>query len=419
MVVPLSTDNAKGRARFVFIFVTVALDMLAVGIIIPILPKLIEQFESGNTGNAAQIYGLFSTAWALMQFAFSPTLGAISDCYGRRSVILLSNFGLGLSYLVMAVAPTLSWLFLARILSGITSASFPAAGAYVADITPPEQRAKNYGMLSAAFGLGFVLGPALGGIAGSVDPRLPFWLAAGLSLINATYGILVLPESLSPDRRGKFQWRRANPMGSLGLLRSDSQLFGLATVRFIGNIAFQAMPTTFVLYASYRFGWGESAIGLALAASGICSALVGTVLVQPSVARFGERRVLLGGLIFAIAGYAIYGLATTTATFLTAIPVGALGGLSSPTIQGMMTRRVRPSEQGQLQGALNSMVGIASMIGPIIFAQVFASFIGEWRTWNLPGAPFVLGAIMLALSLLVAWRSIGISPHEIVETARV
>ncbi|HKN01850.1 MAG TPA: TCR/Tet family MFS transporter [Candidatus Binataceae bacterium] len=392
------------RAAFVFIFITVVLDMLALGMIVPVLPKLIEDFVHGNTARAAEIYGLFGTVWALMQFVFSPVLGALSDRYGRRTVILLSNFGLGLDYIVMALAPTVGWLLLGRVISGITSASFSTASAYIADVTPPEKRAGSFGMLSAAFGLGFILGPALGGVLGNVDPRLPFWVAAGFSLLNAMYGLFVLPESLPIERRERFSWRRANPMGSLKLLRSHAELFGLAGANFIGNMAHEALPTTFVLYAMYRYGWNERTIGLALATVGACSAIVGAGLVQPMVERFGERRVMIAGLWFGVAGFAIYGLAATGLIFWLAVPVTGLWGLSGPPMQGLMTRHVNASEQGQLQGALSSLRGIAFMIGPLLFTNTFAAFIGSERDWHIPGAPYLLAALMLAAATLIVWR---------------
>src|SRR6266851_1327167 len=309
----MSETHPQGprRAALAFIFVTVVLDMLALGMIVPVLPKLVEDFVGGNTARAAEIYGLFGTVWALMQFVFSPVLGALSDRYGRRPVILLSNLGLGLDYLVMALAPSLAWLFVGRVISGITAASFSTAYAYITDVTEPAKRAASFGMMSAAFGLGFVLGPAIGGVLGHIDPRLPFWVAAGFSLLNYLYGLLVLPESLPQERRERFSWRRANPVGSITLLRSHRELLGLAFVNFIGSIAHEALPTTFVLYAMYRYGWNERTVGLAIAAVGVCSAIVGAGLVQPAVARFGERRVMLLGHVFGIAGFTVYGLAST------------------------------------------------------------------------------------------------------------
>lgn len=393
------------RAAFVFIFITVVLDMLALGMIVPVLPKLVEDFVGGNTARAAEIYGLFGTVWALMQFVFSPVLGAMSDRFGRRPVILLSNLGLGLDYIVMAIAPGVGWLFIGRTISGITSASLSTAYAYIADVMPPEKRAGGYGMMSAAFGLGFVVGPAIGGVLGNINPRLPFWVAAGFSFLNFGYGLLVLPESLSLERRERFSWHRANPLGSLKLLRSHRELFGLAIVNFVGSIAHEALPTIFVLYAMYRYGWNERTVGLAIAAVGLCSALVGAGLVEPVVARFGERRTMLAGLLFGTAGFVIYGVAYTGAIFWAGLPLAALWGLSGPPMQGMMTRHVGASEQGQLQGALSSLRGIAFMIGPLVFTNVFASFIGANRDWHLPGAPFLLAALMIAGSTAMAWQT--------------
>jgi DHA1 family tetracycline resistance protein-like MFS transporter len=400
------------RAAMVFIFVTVVLDMLALGMIVPILPKLVESLVGGDTARAARTFGLFATVWALMQFLFSPVLGALSDRYGRRRVILLSNFGLGLDYIVMALAPTVGWLFLGRTISGITSASFSTASAYIADVAPPEKRAAGFGMLSGAFGLGFVLGPAVGGLLGGVDPRLPFWVAAGLSLTNAMYGLFVLPESLPPERRARFAWDRANPVGSLTLLRSHRELLGLGTVDFLGNIAHEALPTVFVLYASYRYGWDARMVGLSIATVGLCSATVGAGLVRPAVARFGERPVLLVGLLFGVAGFATFGLAATGLLFWIGVPVNSLWGLAAPPMRSLMTQRVKDSEQGQLQGALSSLRGIAFMIGPLLFTTTFSSFIGALRDWNLPGAPFLLASMLLVGSSALAWRVTAPRPTD-------
>ncbi len=406
------TPPKPRTAALTFIFITVVLDMLALGMIVPVLPQLVESFMHGNTARAAEYVGLFATVWAAMQFVFSPVLGALSDRFGRRPVILLSNFGLGLDYIVMAMAPTVWWLFVGRVISGITAASFSAASAYIADVAPPEKRAAGYGMLSGAFGLGFVLGPAMGGVLGNIDPRLPFWVAAGLSLLNAMYGLFVLPESLARDRREAFSWRRANPLGSIKLLRSHAELFGLSAVNFLSSIAHEALPTTFVLYAMYRYGWNARTIGLAMATVGVCSVVVGVGMVQPLVAKFGDRRVMLGGLWFNLAGFVIYGLAPTGLLFWTGLPVGGLGGLSNPTMQSLMTRRVKETEQGQLQGALSSVRGVAFMIGPLIFTTTFASFIGPHRDWHLPGAPYLLAAVFVMVSMIIAARATAPSPAE-------
>lgn len=400
----IAQTRTPGRAAFAFIYVTVVLDMLALGIIVPLLPKLVIDFRGGDTASAATVYGLFGTVWAAMQFLFSPVIGALSDRYGRRRVILLSNFGLGVDYLFMAVAPTLTWLFVGRVISGVTSASYATAGAYIADVTPPEERAAKFGMLGTAFGIGFVIGPAVGGTLGGIGLRLPFWLAAALSLLNAAYGFFILPESLPPERRAPFHWRRAHPLGSLELLRSRAGLLGLGMAGFFSILAHDSMPSTFVLYADYRYGWDERAVGLVLAAVGISSMIVQGGLIGPGVAKLGERRALFAGLIFGALGLAIYGFAPTGALFMLGIPLTALYGFARPSLQGMMTRRVGPSEQGQLQGANGSLMGIASMIAPVLFTQTFALAIGPLRALHLPGAPFLLAALMLVGSLMVAWR---------------
>ena len=277
------------KTALAFIFVTVVLDVMALGIIIPVLPKLVESMVGGDTARAAEIYGIFGTAWGVMQFFFAPILGAVSDRYGRRPVLLFSMLGLGLDYVLMAVAPTLTWLFLGRIISGITAASFSTANAYIADVTPPEDRAGAFGLVGAAFGIGFVLGPALGGVMGDLDPRLPFWVAAGLTLANAAYGYFVLPESLPADRRMAFSWTRANPVGSLRLLARHRQLLGLAGVAFLYHLAHVVLPAVAVLYTSYRYGWDGKTMGLSLAAVGVASGIVQAGLIRPTIDRLGER----------------------------------------------------------------------------------------------------------------------------------
>lgn len=398
---------AARRAAVLFILITVVLDMLAFGIVIPVLPKLVEQFMGGDTVSAARTYGLFGTSWALMQFIFSPVQGALSDRFGRRPVILASCFGLGADYLFMALAPGVGWLLLGRVISGITSSSFSTAGAYIADVTPPEKRASAFGMIGAAFGIGFVLGPAIGGVLGHVDPRLPFWFAGGLALLNACYGLFVLPESLPPERRTPtFSWKRANPVGSLRLLRSHPDLLSLAGVNGLFQLAHFVLPSTYVLYASYRYHWDAAAMGLSFALVGICNILVQAVLVKPVVARLGERRTLLTGLTFAALGYAAFGLAPTGALLMLSVPVFALSGLFGPGLQAMMTRRVAPHEQGQLQGANTSLMGMVGIVAPGIFTQTFAWFIDPQRSpWQVPGASFLLASLLALAALLLAWRT--------------
>jgi len=398
-----SSSAAPGRAAFVFIFVTVALDMLALGVMAPVLPKLVIELEGGDVAAAAGITGQFGFAWAAMQLVCSPLLGALSDRFGRRPIVLLSSLGLGLDYVLMAVAPTVGWLFVGRVVSGITAASFSTAGAYIADVTPPDQRAARFGMLGAAFGLGFVIGPALGGVLGDVDLRLPFWVAGGLSLVSTLYGFFILPESLPPDRRRAFSWRRANPIGSLAWLRSHPQLVRLAAIAVLYYVAHESLPSMFVLYTDHRYGWSETMTGIALAGIGVSSTLVSAVVVAPVVARLGERRSLLLGLLCGGAGFAIYGVAPTGGLFLLGMPLIALWGLATPAMQALMTRHVAATEQGQLQGALASVRGVTGMIGPLVFTQTFAATIDTGAV-DLPGATYLLAAALLLASAALAWR---------------
>lgn len=399
----VTTGAKHGRAAFAFIFVTVMLDMLALGVIIPVLPKLIIRFEHGDLAMAARQTGVFAFVWAAMQFVFAPVMGALSDRFGRRPVVLLSNFGLGCDYILMAVAPTLSWLFLGRVISGITAASFPTANAYIADVTPEDKRAAKFGMLGAAFGLGFIVGPALGGMLGGMGLRYPFWAAAGLSLANALYGFFILPESLPKERRAAFSLRKANPLGSLKLLRSHPELFGLATAMFLYYNAHEALPSMFVLYTDYRYHWGAQLTGWVLAGVGVGSTIVSAVLISLAIKKLGELRTMFTGMLCGIAGFAIFAAAPSTAIFVVGVPLLSLWGLASPPMQSLMSKRVAPNEQGQLQGALMSLFGVAGMIAPLVFTQVFALAIAPGRAMQLPGAPYWLASALLGGSLMLAW----------------
>jgi DHA1 family tetracycline resistance protein-like MFS transporter len=398
-------DRSGPRAAAVaFIFITVLLDMLALGMIIPILPKLVETFRGGDTARAAETLAVFGATWSVMQFFASPIIGSLSDHFGRRPVVLLSNFGLGLDYLMMGWAPSLVWLFVGRLISGVSAASVPTAFAYIADVTSPDKRAKAFGLIGAAFGVGFVVGPVLGGILSRGGPRLPFWVAGTLSLANAMYGLFVLPESLSHDRRAPFSWTRANPWGALALLRTHAQLFGLAAVHFLFNLAHQSLQTVFVLYTGYRYGWDSFAVGVALGIVGVSFSIVQGGLVGPVVKRVGERRALIAGLAAGAAGFAIYGLAPTGLWFAIGIPIMSMWGFYGPSAQGLMTQRVGPSEQGQLQGALSSVTTVTGIVGPVLFAYTFSTAIGSRRDWHLPGAPYLLASALLVVAIGVAWR---------------
>jgi DHA1 family tetracycline resistance protein-like MFS transporter len=397
-----SGPAGAGNAAFVFILVMVALDMVAFGIIAPVLPDLIRQFEGGDFARASDITGYLLLAWNAMQFVFSPILGAWSDRFGRRPIILLSCFGLGIDYIVMALAPTLGWLFLGRIISGITASNISTAYAYVTDVTPPEKRTKPFGLVSAAFGLGFVIGPAIGGYLGNTNLRAPFWAAAALSLINSLYGFFVLPESLPKERRAKSAWHMANPLGALSLLRSHRELAGLSVVVTLYYLAHNSLPSVWALYTEYRYTWSHGDVGLSLAVVGVCAAIVSGALVGPFVKRFGERRSLLSGLLFGTLGFAGFALATRGWIVMSVIPFIALWGIAAPAIQSLMSRRVDPSSQGKLQGAINSIRAVTGMVGPVLFTQIFAVAIAPRFGFHLPGAPYYLAALLLGASLLLA-----------------
>jgi DHA1 family tetracycline resistance protein-like MFS transporter len=403
-----SEQPARGAA-VAFIFITILLDMLALGLIMPILPKLVESFVDNDTARAARIFGLFGTAWALMQFVFSPILGSLSDRFGRRPVVLLSNFGLGLDYVLMALAPSLIWLFVGRVISGITSASVSTAFAYIADITPAERRAAVFGKVGAAFGAGFILGPAIGGLLGDIDPRLPFWAAAGLSFANTLYGLLILPESLPRDRRASFRWKSANPLGALRLLRSDRILTGLSVVNFFTQLAHVVLPSTFVLYATYRYGWDAKTVGITLAMVGICAMAVQGAGIGPIVRLFGERWSLLLGLVCGAVGFFIFAIAPTGPLSWIGIPVMSLWGVSGAAIQSLMTKQVAPDQQGQLQGATASVQSVSQLVGPFLFTLTFAYFIGQQAPVKLPGAPFYVASALVVLAILVAARTLRIA----------
>ena len=387
-----------GKAAFLFIFVTVALDMIALGVMIPVLPKLIVSFEGGDYGSASRMVGYFGIAWAFMQFVFQPVLGALSDRFGRRPVVLLSNLGLGLDYVVMALAPSLGWLFLGRLISGAASASFSTASAYIADITPADKRAARFGMLGGAFGLGFVLGPAIGGYLGQIDLRLPFWCAAGLSLVNACYGFFVLPESLAPENRAKsFVWKSAHVLGSLRFLSREPALTLLAAALFLSYLAHDSLPSLFVLYTGFRYHWDARTTGEVLALVGIAQTIVAAGLVRPAVKKFGELPTALTGLVCGVVGFVGFATAGSGGAFVAALPFVALWGLAGPAFQALATRLAGADEQGTLQGAIASLRGVSGMIGPVAYTQILA---WEVAGGHNPGGGYGLAAILLALSLV-------------------
>ena len=387
-------------AAIAFILVTALLDIMSMGIIIPVLPQLIEQL-SGSSSAAVLWNGLFVALWAMMQFVCSPIIGSLSDRFGRRPVILLSVGGLAVDFILMALAPNLWWLAVGRMLGGVTSSSFTTVFAYMADITPPEQRARGYGLVGAAFSAGFVAGPLLGGVLGEISLRAPFWAAAGLSGLAFLYGLFVLPESLPPERRMAFAWSRANPFGALTLLRSHPDLSRLAIVNFLLYFAHHLFSAVFVLYAGDRYGWGAWQVGTLLAMVGLLDMGVQGVLVGPVVKRLGDRRTMVIGLAFGAVGIACMGLAPTGWLFVAAMLPNALWGLAMPTIQSLMTVRVSESEQGQLQGANNSVGSIAGILSPLFFGGVYALSVGSNPFLPWIGSAFFIAALVLGLGALL------------------
>jgi DHA1 family tetracycline resistance protein-like MFS transporter len=409
-----NVSNPRRRAALVFIFVTVLIDILAFGLIIPVLPHLIQNFLDGNVSRAAVWYGYFSTAFFAMQFIFTPVQGALSDWLGRRPVILLSNLGLGLDFILMATVNTLPLLFIGRIISGITAASFSTSNAYVADVTPPEKRAQAFGMIGMAFGIGFIVAPAIGGFLGAINVRLPFWCAVVMCLTNFVYGLFILPESLPKEKRTPhFDWAHANPLGSLRLLRRYPQVLGLIGVLFLMALAHMVYPTTFVLYADYRFHWGTDMVGITLALVGLLAAIVQGGLIKKIVGALGERHALLFGLACGTLGFILYGLAPNGYWFWAMMPVAALWGVAGPAAQAIMTHHVDPREQGRLQGAVASLSSVAGIIAPTLFTRVFAWLTASGRHDFWVGATFWLAAAMVGAALILAWYSVAHLPKAV------
>ena len=404
------TPGAR-KAAIAFILVTAVLDILAMGIVIPVLPALIEGFV-GSNADAGWWNGVFVALWAGMQFVASPVLGSLADRFGRRPIILISTAGLAIDWVLMALAPNLWWLAAGRLLGGMTSASFTVVYAYMADITEPEKRARGYGLIGAAFAGGFVLGPLLGGVLGEMGPRAPFWAAAAMSGIAFLYGWFILPESLRPEHRMAFSWRRANPFGAMLLLRRHAELTGLAAVNFLLYFAHHVFSAVYVLYAAWRFGWGPWQVGLLLALAGLLDMAVQGAFVGPLVKRFGDRAVMIFGLFGGAAGLAFMGWAPTGLLFALALFPNALWGLAMPTLQSLMTNRVSVSEQGQLQGANMSLASIAGVMSPLFFGWIYSLSVGQGAVIPHPGAALFIAAVVLALAAAIGWRTARAAERE-------
>jgi DHA1 family tetracycline resistance protein-like MFS transporter len=414
----MGEGGAKGlagrRAAVGFILVSVWLDVLSLGVIIPVFPPLVQRFEHGDAAAAGRLIGLFAAAWAAAQFFGAPVLGALSDRFGRRPVLLISLFGLSADYLLMAFAPNLGWLFVGRLVSGLTAAGMAVASAYIADVTPPEKRAATFGLIGAAWGVGFILGPSIGGLLGDIYIRLPFMAAAGLTLLGAAYGFFVLPESHAKENRAAFDWKKANPVGSLGFLASHKALLPLFSVNLLLQFAHNVLPTVFILYASNRYGWTLKVTGPALALTGVCNIIVQGLVVKRAVALIGEWGMVLAGLVFGGLGFAIYGLAPTGAWFLAGTPVFGLIGLFGPGFQGLITRAVAPSEQGRLQGANQGLMALTSIFAPPVLGYVYAWYITPGHPY-VPGSAFLLAAALHGLAALIALAVIVRPPRQLAD----
>lgn len=402
---------SKGRrqAAVLFVFASALMDIFALGIMIPVLPNLIKHFvgaglsDAAATAQAAHYSLYFAVTWGVMQFFCGPVMGMISDRFGRRPVLLISIFGLGVDYLFMALAPTLGWLFIGRVINGITSASFSTANAYVADVTAPQDRAKAFGLMGAAFGIGFILGPAIGGTLGAINLRLPFYFSAGLALINWLYGFFILPESLPRERRSPaLNWRRANPVAAFGLLLEYPTLAGLSLVMLLFQLAHSVFPSIFILFVGHRWGWGPGISGPMMMLTGVLTLIVQMQVVGRVVRAVGERGALLIGLTSAFAAFLVYGLAPNWMIFLAASPLGALAGLIGPGAQSLMSRRVPGNQQGRLQGVNSAFMGLSSIFGPIIYLSAL-SFTVQHETVVAPGLPILIAACFCIAAIVAAW----------------
>jgi DHA1 family tetracycline resistance protein-like MFS transporter len=395
--------NAR-PAALGFIFVTLLIDVIGFGIIIPVVPDLITELIHGNLSQASTYGGWLMVAYAIMQFLFAPVLGNLSDRYGRRSVLLFSLFGFGVDYLFTAFAPNIWWLFIGRTVAGITGASMTTAMAYIADVTPPEKRAQSFGLVGAAFGLGFIIGPVIGGLLGTFGARTPFFVAAGLTFLNWIYGYFILPESLPKERRRPFEWKRANPVGSLMQIKKYPALAGLISSLVFIYLAAHAVQSTWTYYNMEKFGWHKKEVGISLGVLGAMVAIVQGLLIKRIIPKLGQARSVYTGLVIYSVGMLLFGLATQGWMMYAITVLYCFGGIAGPAIQGIMSSQVPPTEQGELQGTLNSLISITTIIGPLLMTNIFYWFTKKNAPVQFPGAPFVAGAVLCLLSAWMAYR---------------
>lgn len=400
-----------------FIFVTLLIDITGWGIIIPVVPGLIMELTGGSVSDASRYGGWLIAVYAVMQFLCAPVVGALSDRFGRRPVLLFSLFGFGIDYLFTAFAPTLAWLFAGRIIAGIMGASFTTAGAYIADISAPEKRAQNFGLIGAAFGLGFIIGPVIGGLLGGLGLRVPFLVTAGLTLLNWLYGYFILPESLAPENRRKFEWKRANPIGTLKSLARYPVINGLIVSLACLYVAVHAVQSNWAYYTIEKFGWNERSIGISLGLVGLIYAVVQGWLIRLIIPRLGQQRSVYLGLALYAAGFVLYAVATEGWMMYAFTVVYCLGGIGGPALQGIMSNAIPANEQGELQGGFASLMSLSSIAGPLVMnSLLFAYFTGPDTPYYLPGAPMLLGAVLTLASTLLARRSL--KQHPVADTPK-
>lgn len=403
--------TVRRNAALGFIFITILLDVIGMGIIIPVIPGLIEELTGGNLSEASRYGGWLTFAYAIMQFLFSPILGGLSDKYGRRPVLLISLFGLGIDYIFMAFAPTLAWLFLGRVIAGISGASFTTASAYIADISEPEKRAQNFGLIGVAFGVGFIIGPVIGGLFSQWGPRVPFLVAAVLTLMNTVYGYFILPESLLKTNRRAFEWKRANPVGSLLQLKRFPIVAGLIGSMVLIYIAAHAVQSNWTYYTMLKFNWNEAWVGYSLGFVGLMIAIVQGGLIRILIPKLGQRNSVYTGLFLYAIGLLLFAFATKGWMMFAILVPYALGGICGPALQGIMSNQVPSSEQGELQGGLTSLISVTSIVGPLLMNNLFAYFTEPSAPVYFPGAPFVMGALLSFVSIALAVRTLSAHHH--------
>ncbi len=385
-----------------FIFTTLLIDVIGISLIIPVMPKLIEELIHGDISIASRYNGWLVFTYAIMQFTCSPILGGLSDRFGRRPVLLISLFGLGIDYIFLALAPTIGWLFIGRAIAGICGASVTTAAAYIADVSSPEKRAQNFGLIGVAFGLAYIIGPVIGGVSSQMGARAPFWIAACLSLINFFYGYFVLPESLPVRSRRRFDWKRANAIGSLGRLKKYPVISGLVVSLLLLYLAAHAVQSTWSFYTMFKFGWNETMVGYSFGALGLMVALVQGLLIRIAIPKLGKANAVVLGLVFYMTGMLLFAFATQGWMMFGIIVIYCMGGIAGPSLQGIISTQVSPNEQGELQGSLTSLMSATAIFGPLLMNNLFAWFSGKSAPFYFPGAPFVVAAALLLVSVLLA-----------------